>query len=72
MGQAMNLEYLPRTSYGDRVLRLPVGREGYEGQQHIDCTGRRPTTSSLTLTKALGDSSTAETWTSPNFEIDRP
>ena len=39
VGQAMNLEYLP-DQYGDRVLRLRVGREGYEGQQHIRCCGR--------------------------------
>ena len=71
MGQAMNLEYLPRGAMATGFFAFPWFGDITKGNS----TSPAPDDVyyfKLTLTKALGDASTAETWTSPNFEIDRP
>jgi minor extracellular serine protease Vpr len=71
MGQAMNLEYLPRSATATGFFAFPWFGDITKGNS----TSPAPDDVyyfRLTLTKALGDASTAETWTSPNFEIDRP
>ena len=71
MGQAMNEQYLPRNTTAGGFFAFPWFGEVTKGNK----TSAAPDDVyyfKLTLTKALGDSSTAETWTSPHFEIDRP
>ena len=71
IGQAMNLEYLPRSATATGFFAFPWFGDITKGNS----TSPAPDGVyyfKLTLTKALGDASTVETWTSPNFEIDRP
>jgi minor extracellular serine protease Vpr len=71
MGQAMNLEYLARSATAGGFFAFAWDGKITKGNDTSDAEDG-VYRFSLTLTKALGDSSTAETWTSPNFEIDRP
>ena len=71
MGQAMNLEYLPRSATATGFFAFAWDGKITKGNTTSDAPDD-VYYFSLTLTKALGDASTAETWTSPNFEIDRP
>ena len=71
MGRGINLEYLARNSTAGGFFALPWDGNVTKGND----TSAAPDGDyyfQLTLTKALGDASTAETWTSPNFTVDRP
>jgi minor extracellular serine protease Vpr len=71
MGQAMNLEYLARSGTATGFFAFPWDGNVTKGNS----TSAAPDDIyylKVTLTKALGDSSNAESWTSPTFEIDRP
>jgi minor extracellular serine protease Vpr len=71
MGRAIFDEYLARNSTATGFFALPWDgnvTKGNSTSAAADGTYRFE----LTLTKALGDASTAETWTSPNFTVDRP
>jgi minor extracellular serine protease Vpr len=71
MGRAFNEEYLARNSTATSFTPFAWDGMVTKGKS----TSAAPDDVyyfKLTLTKALGDSSTEETWTSPNFELDRP
>ena len=71
MGRAIVDEYMPRNSTATGFFALPWDGNVTKGKNTsaaADGTYRFE----LALTKALGDASTAETWTSPNFTVDRP
>jgi minor extracellular serine protease Vpr len=71
MGQAMNEQYLPRDRTATLFSAFPWDGKVTKGNSTSDAPDD-VYYFKLTLTRALGDASTAETWTSPNFEIDRP
>jgi minor extracellular serine protease Vpr len=71
MGQAINLEYRPRNSTATNFFAFPWDGNVTKGN-NTDSAPDDVYYFKLTLTKALGDSSTQETWTSPNFTVDRP